>query len=239
VAHLFLPDAVDAMAYIGGAAFPNIIRPIQDMERAAGCQSLPCMEKSFVNRSKHVCTTTKIQSARVGLTMDVSCNLHNSAHYDVNDATPGFAVWTESQPGDTKFWYFILPQVYGRRADGSTYNGVAIKLTHGVAISWDGRRIKHCTAMKRVIKGDTNYRYGTFCGAKTSLVKLGLKGNGCLEGHGSDDVLSSGAVIQQQDVIRQGDVGSQPCADLVELKIPASYKIPRKSDQQSDLKIPA
>ena len=182
------------------------------------------MEK--LHKAKHVCTTTKNtgetavrQSSRVGLTMDVSCNLHNSAHYDVNDATPGYAVWTESQPGQTKFWYFILPQVYGRRADGSTYNGIAIKLTHGVAISWDGRRIKHCTAVERVIKGDTNYRYGTFCGAKTSLVKLGLKGNGLL--------------AVQQGTISEGDVGSQPCADLVELKIPMSYRIPRKPGLRS------
>jgi hypothetical protein len=26
-------------------AFPSIVRPIQDMEQAAGCECLPCMAK--------------------------------------------------------------------------------------------------------------------------------------------------------------------------------------------------
>jgi hypothetical protein len=44
VSHI-LPNAVEAMEYLGCMAFPSIVRPIQDMEQAAGCECLPCMEK--------------------------------------------------------------------------------------------------------------------------------------------------------------------------------------------------
>ncbi len=48
----------------------------------------------------------------------------------------------------TKEWYFVLPNVFGKKnGSGKTYNGMAIRLTHGVLISWDGRLIRHCTSM--------------------------------------------------------------------------------------------
>ena len=40
-----LPNAVEAMEYLDCMAFPSIVRPIQDMERVAKCECLPCMEK--------------------------------------------------------------------------------------------------------------------------------------------------------------------------------------------------
>ncbi len=35
----------------------------------------------------------------VARTIDMSVNLGNSSHYDVNDCSQGFAVWTEEMPG--------------------------------------------------------------------------------------------------------------------------------------------
>ena len=185
-----LPDAVEAMEYFGCIAFPSIIRPIQDMERVAGCECLPYLEKmrtiapTKTNVSQHPLHDTathqpKLTPCRVGLTMDISSNLCNSAHYDINDANTGFAVWTETIPGNkSQRWYFVLPNVFGKRHDGTTYEGVAIELEHGVAISWDGRRIKHCSFYIENTKSPSNFLYGTFCGTKYNLIECGLNGKG-------------------------------------------------------------
>ncbi len=59
---------------------------------------------------------------------------------------------------------------------------LAIKLSHGVAISWDGRIIRHCTSLskpdgsdgKRVGEGrHRNHLYGTFTAAKERVVNAG------------------------------------------------------------------
>jgi hypothetical protein len=125
---------------------------------------------------------------RVGYTIDMSVDLGNSSHYDVHDASQGFSVWTEEHPGVAKGWYFILPNVYGRRLDGSSFAGVAIKLHHGTAISWDGRVVRHCTSitMPDGIDGRSpldshrkrdfaNHVYGTFTAAKERIVQAGRK----------------------------------------------------------------
>ena len=190
VRNAILPNAVEAMEYLGYMAFPSIMRPIQDIERVAGCECLPCMEKllpidpsSSGTKHLHESMTSKqekpLRTCQVGLTMDVSSNLCNSAHYDVNDASTGFAVWTETIPGNrAQKWYFVLPNVYGKRHDGTTYEGVAVELEHGVAISWDGRQVKHCSFYIENTKSPLNYLYGTFCGTKFNLIDLGLDGKG-------------------------------------------------------------
>jgi hypothetical protein len=48
-----------------------------------------------------------------------------------------------------------------------------LQLTHGVAIQWDGRIIRHCTSM--VEPGVGNHVYGTFCAAKAKVVDFGRK----------------------------------------------------------------
>jgi hypothetical protein len=77
----------------------------------------------------------------------MSCDLANSLHYDVHDALQGFSVWTEEKPGVAKGWYFIIPNVHGRKAGRSSFADVAIKRHHGTAISWDGRAVRHCTSI--------------------------------------------------------------------------------------------
>ena len=84
------------------------------------------------------------------------------AHYNINDASVGFAVWSETQPGGSAGWYFVLSNVYGAHPlhpKNSTFEGVAIKLSHGVAISWDGGQITHCTAAGN--RDPNSYIYGS------------------------------------------------------------------------------
>ena len=110
-------------------------------------------------------------------------DLGNSSHYDVHDASQGCNFWTVERPGVAKGWYFILPNFYGKRLDGSSFAGVAIKLHHGTAISWGGRVVRHCISITMPDgidsrspldshqKGDfVNRVYGTFTAAKVLIV---------------------------------------------------------------------
>jgi hypothetical protein len=149
-----LLDAVAAMSILGMKAFPQVLKPIQGFERAAGCATPSCMQKAtcYANNAVKVRNTTigkkknpeivqsELQKNIVGLSLDVSLNLHNSAHYDVHDALVGFAAWTETHPREALGWYFVIPNEYGIHPDRpqSTFEGIAIELHHGVAISWDG-----------------------------------------------------------------------------------------------------
>jgi hypothetical protein len=59
-----------------------------------------------------------------------------------------------------------------KNGEGKTYNGMAIRLSHGVLVSWDGRLIRHCTA-----KMDCAHKchfYGTFFAAKSKIVTYGM-----------------------------------------------------------------
>jgi hypothetical protein len=99
----------------------------------------------------------------------------------VNDASPGFSVWTETAPDAAAGWFFVLPGVYGVTPDGRPFSGLAIELCYGVAISWDGRVICHCTSIMSRVTGDTqsptieeNHVDGTFCAAKARVIDHGI-----------------------------------------------------------------
>ena len=105
----------------------------------------------------------------LGHTMDVSFELLNAAHLDVNDASVCFNIWTEDVPGSAKTWYLVLPNLFGKHPDTKRdYLGVAIKLSHGVLISWDGRVVRHCTS-ERVGEGDG---CGTFLLQRKRLLSM-------------------------------------------------------------------
>jgi hypothetical protein len=93
-----------------------------------------------------------------GGTIMMSRNLGNSSHYDFADQSHSFAIWVEKHKGVAKNWYFVLPNV---SIKGS--KGVVIRLGHGVAISWDGRKIRHCSSVTAV--GDGNSVYGCMFGS--------------------------------------------------------------------------
>ncbi len=116
---------------------------------------------------------------RVGYTIDMRVNLGNLSHYQVNNASQGYSVWTEEMLGLEQNWYFVIPNVVGLRPDGKTrFCGMAVKLGHGVAISWDGRVIRHCTSVscpdgmecgydaRKRESPFRNHLYGTFTAAK-------------------------------------------------------------------------
>jgi hypothetical protein len=123
---------------------------------------------------------------RVGYTIDMSVNLGNLSHFDGNDALQGYSVWTEEMLGLGQNWYFVIPNVHGLRPDGKTkFHGMAVKLGHGVAISWDGRVIRHCMLVScpdgmefgYVTRGRDslflNHLYRTFTAAKEKIVRAG------------------------------------------------------------------
>jgi hypothetical protein len=152
-----LSKAVEAASILASVAIPAALRVMQDFENDSGMQHPPGMEGG---------------QCRVTLSMDLSINLANSSHYDVNDATQGFTIWTEDYPGSTKHWYFVLPTMKGKfPGTDREYNGIAIKLSDGVLIGWDGRLIRHGTSMVGERVGNI---YGNFFAAKTRIVKYGM-----------------------------------------------------------------
>ena len=171
-----------------------------------------------------------------GYSIDMSCNLGNSSHYDVHDASQGFSVWTEEHRGAAKNWYFIMPNVHGRKLDGSTFAGVAIKLRHGTAISWDGRVVRHCTSitMPDGINGGSpldskrkrdfaNHVYGTFTAAKERIVQAGrhFAAKGAATTHNDAPIVDVDQVCEEDPAV----VGGPP--DLPAL-LPDQYIIPKK-----------
>ncbi|KAI2497925.1 hypothetical protein MHU86_16581 [Fragilaria crotonensis] len=155
-----LAACVRAAAQLASTSVPAVLRVMQDMEDDADLKPSGGMagDGTF---------------ARVAHTMDVSVDLSNASHYDVNDASSSFAIWTEDSPGTTNNWYLVLPNVFGKKTrTGRTYNGVAIKLTHGTLISWDGRLIRHATSIMDRKPGC--HVYGTF-GAKAAIVHYGVR----------------------------------------------------------------
>jgi hypothetical protein len=156
-----LEGSVRAAAQLASTSVPGVLRVIQDVEDDAALLPRHGMKGDG-------------KFGRVSHSMDVSVDLSNATHYDVNDASQGFSIWTEDVPGSTKDWYFVLPNVFGKKTHtGPTFNGLAIKLTHGVLISWDGRVIRHGTSMMDR-KGGCHV-YGTFFAAKSAIVRYGVK----------------------------------------------------------------
>lgn len=161
---------VVSLSRIGRHCFPQVYAVIRDLESDSGLLPVPPMDGAA--------------GCRAGYTVDMSVNLGNSSHFDVHDASQGYSVWTEEIRGLGANWYFVMPNLHGMRPDGRPFAGVAIRLSHGVAISWDGRVIRHCTSLsmpdgidgKRVGDGRNcfkNHLYGTFTAAKERVVQAG------------------------------------------------------------------
>ena len=92
---------------------------------------------------------------------------------------PGnIGVWTETIPGAAKNWYFVMPNVVGVDKAGNNFHGLAVKLTHGVAISWVGRVLRHCTLLCEPsasnIVEEQNLLFGSFTAAKFRVLQAGV-----------------------------------------------------------------
>jgi hypothetical protein len=82
---------------------------------------------------------------RVGYTIDLSFDLGNSSHFDVNDASQAYSCWTKEMLGHGEKWYFVMPNVEGKRPDGtSKYRGLAVKLGRNRdQLGWEGCAALH------------------------------------------------------------------------------------------------
>ena len=91
-----------------------------------------------------------------------SKNLVSSSHVDVLDGTVSLVVWVETIPGSAQNCYLVFPNIQVV-VEGVVYNGLAIPITHGVAVSWDARFLRHATSCSIVPAG--NDVYGIFFGS--------------------------------------------------------------------------
>ena len=173
-----LRGMVVSLAAIGRCAFPQVYAVIRDTEGNCGIQPVPPMDGEG--------------GRRVGYTVDVSVNLGNTSHHDFNDASQGYSLWGEEIPGKGTNWYLVMPNIHGRRPGANLtwvpFAGLAILITNGVSISWDGRNIRHCTSVSEpdgtsLADGDwagsvrrtQNHLYGTFTASKERVVDVGRK----------------------------------------------------------------
>jgi hypothetical protein len=111
----------------------------------------------------------------ISCSQDVSCDLGNASHYDVGDGSVGCSIWVELIPGMATNWYFVLPNILIKE-NNICYSGVAIKLYHGLGISWDGRVIRHGTTVTRT-NSKKNHCLGWFWCADMKGASLSLKQN--------------------------------------------------------------
>lgn len=109
----------------------------------------------------------------VSSSINVSVDLANPPHQDVNDLNVSLSIWTEKIPGRAKNWYFVIPNVLVKEKVNDktiTYSGLRIKLCHGAAISWDGVHVRHCTS--HTIAGKDNNVFGFFSGSHHPSLRL-------------------------------------------------------------------
>jgi hypothetical protein len=109
----------------------------------------------------------------VTCSLDQSCDLGNESHFDTHDASNSISIWTELKEGEAKNWYFLMPNLQVFK-EGKIFSGVAVKLSHGTSVSWDGRIIRHCTTVTD-LGTEENHVFGTFWGAKSKQVKVCLE----------------------------------------------------------------
>ena len=96
-----LVRTVRACAQLAAITIPGVLRVMQDIKDDSDILPTKGMaEDGCYGRVSHS-------------SMDVSVDLSNVSHYDVNDALQGFSIWMEDSLGSTKEWYFVLPHVFG------------------------------------------------------------------------------------------------------------------------------
>ena len=74
--------------------------------------------------------------------INVSVNMANAAHYDMNDEGIGVAVWVEQSPHVSMDVYFIFPNISVKdEITKQMWNGLIVKLKDGCTISWNGNSL--------------------------------------------------------------------------------------------------
>eukprot|EP01043_Picozoa_sp_COSAG02_P060121 COSAG02_NODE_7793_length_2843_cov_1.282799_3_plen_154_part_00 len=93
--------------------------------------------------------------SHLGRTSDwyvLSQDLHNESHLDRSDDGVTIAMFVELLPGTAKKWAFVFPNL--------GENGTIVHLHSGMVLVWDGRVVRHCTAMAADGPGRGNHLYG-------------------------------------------------------------------------------
>ena len=128
-----LPGACRKMATFVKRWYPSLLRQFRQKEKMLGV------------------TISDVMGGKGGVCSSgaISIDLNNSEHWDCNDGSPGCSVWVADEGPDASAdnWYFLLPSAH---VDGDE-RPIAIKLSHGTFISWDGRigAVRHCSAKPR------------------------------------------------------------------------------------------
>ena len=95
-------------------------------------------------------------------------NFTVECHVDSKDLSEYCAsIWTSSDSSDPAGWYFVLPFLTCVH-NGTTYEGIAIRLRHGVGIEWAGRNLFHCSTAPDTCGIDVN---GTFNGVLGATIE--------------------------------------------------------------------
>ena len=71
----------------------------------------------------------------------ISCNLFNSFHVDVNDATRAILTWITDTIHPDEKWFFILPNV-----TRDNQHALILQIEHGLTIEFDSTTIFHCSS---------------------------------------------------------------------------------------------
>jgi len=89
---------------------------------------------------------------KLGMTksMNISINLANPSHYDVQDLGVGVAMWMEMDPTKKTDVYFVFPNLVVKDKNKCTHYGVLVKLCDRCMISWDGALLQHCTLRRKI-----------------------------------------------------------------------------------------
>lgn len=104
----------------------------------------------------------------LGGTNGLSCQMIQSQHCLVTephvdqDISRSLSIWTvgTTHSIDTEGLFFVLPYMTCN-IEGKHYSGIAVKISHGVGIGWDGRSVFHCSSLSHGRKANV---YGTFFG---------------------------------------------------------------------------
>jgi hypothetical protein len=115
--------------------------------------------------------TSSFSTISTCASLNASVDLGNSDHFDTRDISIGVSLFVTDDPASpVTDWYFVLPNI-ALEFHGKHYKGVLVELQDGVALSWDGRYIRHCTSAG-VTTNPGNRRYGLHMAANGPSAKL-------------------------------------------------------------------
>jgi len=77
-------------------------------------------------------------------TLNILVNLANSSHTDPYDLGIGIVVWI-FDTNDELSQSFVFPNLLTTQTNGTTAQGCVVKISDGIALSWNGNCIRHCT----------------------------------------------------------------------------------------------